>query len=365
MIDPETQSAFLRSILEQPEDDSPRLIYADWLDEEGDADRAEFIRAQIRLHTLSVDDPAHAKLVERVQSLQQEHGMEWIRQLPAIPGIHWEIFDRGFISTARFDTPGLYFSHARQVFEAAPISELRLHTFYWDSAERLAQSSYLKQIRILDLEDGNRIGIKGVEALADSPHLNRLRELKLQGNALGSSAVRALANCPALSELRLLDLGRNDLYDEGAKALAQSHYLSNLNQLSLGWTRMTEAGLESLAATKHLTQLKFLYLSGNQLGDDGMKALGGSKAFSNLRALYLVGCGIGNEGAAFLAESPHLENLNWLYLRQNRIGSEGGEAIARSPYLDNIGELVLGENPLSDETVVHLHNRFGNKVTSY
>src|SRR6478735_4473332 len=125
MIDRETQSNFLQTILEQPDDDSPRLIYADWLDEEGDADRAEFIRAQIRLRSVPSDDPAHASLSERIQSLQQRHGVEWIRQLPEIPGVHWEIFDRGFISTARFETPSLYFAHAQQVFEAAPLTELR------------------------------------------------------------------------------------------------------------------------------------------------------------------------------------------------------------------------------------------------
>ena len=38
--------AFLRSIIEQPDDDAPRLIYADWLDEQGNSDRAEFIRLQ-------------------------------------------------------------------------------------------------------------------------------------------------------------------------------------------------------------------------------------------------------------------------------------------------------------------------------
>lgn len=40
------QAAFLRSIIENPDDLTPRLIYADWLAEHGDADQAEFIRLQ-------------------------------------------------------------------------------------------------------------------------------------------------------------------------------------------------------------------------------------------------------------------------------------------------------------------------------
>jgi uncharacterized protein (TIGR02996 family) len=40
--------AFLASIMESPEDDTPRLIYADWLEERGDA-RGEFVRLVCKL----------------------------------------------------------------------------------------------------------------------------------------------------------------------------------------------------------------------------------------------------------------------------------------------------------------------------
>lgn len=47
-----TEDAFLRAILHNPADDTPRLVYADWLDEQGDdASRlkAEFLRLTTRL----------------------------------------------------------------------------------------------------------------------------------------------------------------------------------------------------------------------------------------------------------------------------------------------------------------------------
>ena len=44
-----TQAAFIAAIRANPEDDLPRLVYADWLEENGDAARAEFIRVQCRL----------------------------------------------------------------------------------------------------------------------------------------------------------------------------------------------------------------------------------------------------------------------------------------------------------------------------
>ena len=42
----------LAAIIAEPDDDVPRLIYADWLDEQGDATRAEFIRVQVELFRL-------------------------------------------------------------------------------------------------------------------------------------------------------------------------------------------------------------------------------------------------------------------------------------------------------------------------
>jgi uncharacterized protein (TIGR02996 family) len=45
----ETERSLLDAVLENPDDDLPRLVYADWLDENGDPKRAEFIRAQIAM----------------------------------------------------------------------------------------------------------------------------------------------------------------------------------------------------------------------------------------------------------------------------------------------------------------------------
>jgi uncharacterized protein (TIGR02996 family) len=46
---PDPRQAFLEAICAAPDDDAPRLVYADWLEEHGDPERAEFIRAQIEL----------------------------------------------------------------------------------------------------------------------------------------------------------------------------------------------------------------------------------------------------------------------------------------------------------------------------
>lgn len=43
------RDCFMARIIENPADDAPRLIFADWLEEQGESERAEFIRVQIAL----------------------------------------------------------------------------------------------------------------------------------------------------------------------------------------------------------------------------------------------------------------------------------------------------------------------------
>jgi uncharacterized protein (TIGR02996 family) len=50
-----TRDDFLRAVLAAPDDDTPRLAFADWLDEHGEPERAEFIRVQCRLARLGHD----------------------------------------------------------------------------------------------------------------------------------------------------------------------------------------------------------------------------------------------------------------------------------------------------------------------
>jgi uncharacterized protein (TIGR02996 family) len=52
------RAAFIRAICEQPDDDTVRLVFADWLDENGEGERAEFIRVQCELATAVRDREA-------------------------------------------------------------------------------------------------------------------------------------------------------------------------------------------------------------------------------------------------------------------------------------------------------------------
>src|SRR5690348_15259175 len=76
--------AFEADIIAHPDDDAPRLILADWLEDHGDehtAARAEFIRLQIELAGLGEDDPRRAALERRGKGLLAGHEKAWLGRL--------------------------------------------------------------------------------------------------------------------------------------------------------------------------------------------------------------------------------------------------------------------------------------------
>src|SRR5947209_1070483 len=56
------EESFLHAVLEAPDDDTPRLVYADWLDDHGEHDRAEFIRVRIDLARLAPGQDVASRL---------------------------------------------------------------------------------------------------------------------------------------------------------------------------------------------------------------------------------------------------------------------------------------------------------------
>src|SRR6516162_4698742 len=76
----------LQDIIENPADDCPRLAYADWLEEHGQADRAEFIRVQCRLVGLTHEATERSVLLARAESLLRRNWNEWVGPLRDIVG---------------------------------------------------------------------------------------------------------------------------------------------------------------------------------------------------------------------------------------------------------------------------------------
>src|SRR5687767_6866145 len=96
--------ALLLAIRDDMLDDSPRLIFADWLEENGHAERAEFIRVQCEIARLEFAhnwDPGRCTaanrrypwLKKRERELLNQYQAQWVRPLQR-PRV---IFYRGFL----------------------------------------------------------------------------------------------------------------------------------------------------------------------------------------------------------------------------------------------------------------------------
>ena len=114
-----SDAALLAAIRAAPADDAPRLVYADWLDEHGQPERAEFIRLQCELARRG--DPA---LRRREAELLAAHHDAFAGPLAA-PHLRFR-FARGFI---------VAFGHAGVFLRDQPGARshaLSLYRFLWD-----------------------------------------------------------------------------------------------------------------------------------------------------------------------------------------------------------------------------------------
>lgn len=106
----------LRRILECPEDDAPRLILSDWLEEQGDTHRAKFIRLQISGEIPDVEvefrqgevfvtpDEFNAVAFDSGNNLRNG----WDKFFPEFNGSAKVVISRGFVSEVRLTCEEFY-----------------------------------------------------------------------------------------------------------------------------------------------------------------------------------------------------------------------------------------------------------------
>ena len=162
-----TSHDLLQAILEQPDDDAPRLVFADWLEEHGEPVRAEFIRRQCQLANVPEYDALWQQTYHRERQWLSGHKMNLPE--PALPeGLRWPPFGyrRGFLSELDVRDFGLFLAHAAELFQHAPIEALDIDTRNLQDPKPLTQSPWLARIRRLKLVLGRmerpRSGVRRV-----------------------------------------------------------------------------------------------------------------------------------------------------------------------------------------------------------
>jgi uncharacterized protein (TIGR02996 family) len=210
--------ALLAAVLADPDADLPRLVYADWLEERGQPERAEFIRVQIEL-ARDRRNEFHA----REAALFAAFGDEWLAPFRA-PGAPLDgltashgAFRRGFVEVVWMPARR-FLREADRLFPMAPVRELRLTEVSRVELVELLTGEPFRRLVGLDLSD-RRVGKSAIEMFAAVKAVANLRVLRLRGCNLTDPAARELAAVPFPWPLRELDVSLNPLGAAGLAAL--------------------------------------------------------------------------------------------------------------------------------------------------
>ncbi|MBN9120501.1 MAG: TIGR02996 domain-containing protein [Planctomycetes bacterium] len=232
-----TRDALYAAILAHPDEDTPRLMYADHVEEHGEPARAEFIRLQCRLATMNEWDEGATALDVRCRRLLAEHP-EWYESVRPVTGDRglkgaWgdPVFRRGFAEHGAWPGAG-FCSELETAFRSVPLRSADLHAGGLDAAAigRLNGCAALSRLRRLsaELEPG------ALGAFAGVPNLTGLERLRVSVCASELSPLRPLVESPHLRNLRALgivcDPSVSD-HSENAGARAQWKWLPNLREL--------------------------------------------------------------------------------------------------------------------------------------
>lgn len=328
------RTALLRSVIASPDDDLPRLVFADWLDEHDEVGYAAFIRAQIELATTPPWEPyaVHCRHFEKANVI---YGSPWDSLLPQLrPGLEWNphaAFRRGFPWSLMVREMPVFMIDAARLFEEAPLGQLHLPTATLDQWHWLGEQPWLSRVKSIHFY-GLTLPIEPVSMLCDSSHATGLEEIVFEvsrGLAM-PLLVERLFRSRLGRQLRSLEFrGIDQAQDEFIDAFTSGVEPPRLNRLAFRLCRFQPEQVIQLADSPVLDTLTDLMFDSTSLGfvdrgfeasnfdDRGLRTLVESSRVAGLSRLTLADTFLGRTPFRWLARSTHLHGLRMLSLRQN------------------------------------------------
>jgi uncharacterized protein (TIGR02996 family) len=243
---PDEQAALLRAIVAHAEEDTPRLVYADWLQEQGDVEQAGFIRDSIALVRTTKGAHEREALAARLRELAEERYYGWYKPFINLDEVTIDRFERGFPYRITFGTEENFFELADALFAFVPIRALGISA-----------------------DVGSQFDNDSLVQFAALPGLARLTDLRLyQHGQLLADAWGELFRSPYLNGLTFLSLPSCGIYEDEAKELASARPLANLTDLDLSYNTIGVEGAQAILDSPHLTKLKNLWLEHNFFGEE-------------------------------------------------------------------------------------------------
>ena len=231
--------AFLRAIFDAPDDDTPRLVYADFLEENGETEWAEFIRVSCEQHRLVRLDHADENhdAMEAVLSRRVELQRLLAGRRPDVFN-RFTYYDRGFQNPPAQVVVPFPLLSCRNILREAAISD---HPNWFGATylsvtdgvlgsgpqiEVLLESQVFAKVTALDLQGKEEYA----EPIATHSHES---QYFVHVPVITGAGVVALARHRGVRRVSFLDLRNNNLDNDAARALIQSPYLGGLKRLQL------------------------------------------------------------------------------------------------------------------------------------
>ena len=326
------------AIVARPDEDLPRLVYADFLQEAGHDDRAELIRVQCALERLPPADPERPELTRREAELLSTHLPAW--RIAGLTGP--QTFRRGMIESVETTAEALVRADP-EVLRLAPVRHLRLVNADRWTAD-LASLPLWRRLQSLSLNNNN-FGAGNRMQLLDAADMPELRSLSLRNNRLWPEAVQQLAETRVAAQLTRLDLSGNPVGDAGVATLASHAAFTGLRELISRSDELQEpdcvhdVGATSIAESRTLTQLEVLNFDSHYLTEDALFELARSPNSNRLVELDLSHNDFVLTNTFYYAgvgTPSHLRSLKRLNLAGNLITITIAEYLAYWPRVASI-----------------------------
>jgi uncharacterized protein (TIGR02996 family) len=321
--------AFVQAVAANPDDDGPRLMFADFLEERGDVAsivRAEFIRVQCAIARQINTSDVLEKLWEREANLleanwriwlrpicqalgeplpvassqrtlsgegpPERHSLQWLETARQAHMVHqpwtgresayfyYGQFRRGFFSHAALVAkPYRGPQHVARLVERTPIDGLTLVQYPMRELCATIEASQPKQLRSLELLFPDGDGLQAITRLKD---LDNLRELMIRSVRNNADIVLTLVHGTIFDHLKLLSLNSCYIDEVSLLELARRPWVANLERLELVHCGLTDRHAQILIERFPSSNLTHLDLSANRFTNQGWKEL--FKRFGSIMA---------------------------------------------------------------------------------
>lgn len=337
---------FVAAVRADPDDDRPRLVFADWLEERGDEPRARFVRLQVEAARHPWGTRRRIDTLREAEDLRLEHEDAWLGPWRDRL-VRWR-WHRGFVAEATV-TGATFDRHAIELF-----------------GEHLVD-----RIGFCD-DDGDPLGADAVPAIVGHPAFVHVRSLDILGVTPVRSPyggwhsefrdppipveewLREIAANESLTAFREYRPGasvrRYNNFDDDSgvdptaiEAFCRAPHLGNVTSLDLRGCPLAESGgrdrIAALVAEAPFARnLVRLGIEPWKLGDEAVLRIAGDAVFGRLRHVDMAGYGA-NVSPSARDSLFHSETLG--SLRCMEIGEDELDAYSRSPLARRIRSLTI------------------------